>query len=88
MITGNGQALWVEGDRGSECAVLCWSFALERYIQLCGIYTKDEVPRQRDYSLTEDYPKCAVRSQCAVPRPSDLQPTGGIHKRVDGARKA
>ena len=23
---------------------------LKRYMELCGIYTKDEVPRQRDYT--------------------------------------
>ena len=37
-------------------------------MDLCDIYTKDEVPRQRDYSLPEYYPNGAVRSKCALRR--------------------
>ena len=37
-------------------------------MNLCDIYTKDEVPRQRDYSLLEYYPNGAVRSKCALRR--------------------
>ena len=74
MMTGYGktlwveEVLWVEGDE--EANVGC--VRIERYMELCGIYTKNEVPRQRDYSAPENYPNCALRSQCALPRPSVL----------------
>ena len=40
-------------------------------MDLYDIYTKDEVPRQRDYSLSEYYPNGAVRSKCALRRLPD-----------------
>ena len=43
-------------------------------MDLYGIYTKDEVPRQRDYSLPEYYPNGAVRSKCALRRLPGLKP--------------
>ena len=51
--------------------VIMWNvelFALKRYMNLCNIYTKDEVPRQHDYNLPEYYPNGAVRSKCALRR--------------------
>ena len=51
------------GGGGSE-----YDLTLRRYIDLYSIYTKDEVPRQRDYSLPEYYPNGAVRSKCALRR--------------------
>ena len=37
-------------------------------MNLCDIYIKDEISRQRDYNLPEYYSNNAVRSKCALRR--------------------